>query len=146
MGSFKRTLCIFMMGITPLIHAQTESQEHTNLVKTLSDAYHRAVMEENTKELIRMLHPEVVFHPPSGEPYSGKDIVGQLIKSFLEKNDVTSWAVTIDSYTDLGNSLVEFGRFEMVENKETTSKRKYINIWVRNKENYRLFYRGWSSL
>ncbi len=135
-----------MIVLTTFMQAQTESQENANLVQTLSDDYRKAVMEENTAMLIEMLHPEVVFHPPSGEPYSGKDIVGQLINSFLEKNDVTSWDVTIDNYTDLGNSLVEFGRFEIVENKESTSKRKYINIWVRDKEAYRLFYRGWSPL
>lgn len=135
-----------MIGLTTFIQAQTESDENTNLVQTLSDDYRKAVMEEDTAMLIEMLHPEVVFHPPSGGPFSGKDVVGQLIISFLEKNDVTSWDVTIDSSSDLGNSLVEFGRFEIVENKETSSKRKYINIWVKHRGTYKLFYRGWSPL
>ncbi|TXN36073.1 nuclear transport factor 2 family protein [Flagellimonas hymeniacidonis] len=135
-----------MILLSAATYAQAENERNTDLVGQLSETYRSAVLEENTDALINMLHPEVMFHPPSGGAFSGKDIVGKLIISFLDKNDVTSWKVNIDKRANLGNSLVEFGNFEIVENGETTSKRKYINIWSTYKGEYKLFFRGWSPL
>ncbi len=135
-----------MLLLSGAIHAQMENGQNLDLVESLSEAYRSAVLEEDTIALINMLHPEVMFHPPSGEPFSGKDTVGKLIVSFLDKNNVTAWKIVIDRKASLGNSLVEFGHFEILENGETTSMRKYINIWSKDKGEYKLFLRGWSPL
>lgn len=146
MGLIQRISFVVFLILSFAIRAQTENKNKVRYVEALSETYRKAILEENTEAVMRMLHSEVVFHPPSGMAFSGKDTVGKLIVSFLEKNDVTSWTVNIDRCADLGDSLVEFGHFEILENEETSSKRKYLNIWVKEKGEYKLFFRGWSPL
>ena len=143
---FKIKFVVILLILCNTIYAQEQHEEKTNLVESLSEAYRSAVLEENTKALMDMLHPEVLFHPPSGIPLAGKDTVGNLIVSFLDQNDVTGWKVSIDKTVMRHDCLLEFGHFEIVENGETTSERKYVNIWHEHKGEYKLFFRGWSPL
>ncbi|WP_435623894.1 nuclear transport factor 2 family protein [Flagellimonas sp.] len=146
MGLIQRISFVVFLILSFAIQAQTETKNKVHLVEALSEAYRKAILEENLEAVIQMLHSEVMFYPPSGKAFSGKDTVGKLIVSFLEKNDVTSWTVNVDRCADLGDSLFEFGHFEILENEETSSKRKYLNIWAREKGEYKLFFRGWSPL
>ncbi|MEM9078177.1 MAG: nuclear transport factor 2 family protein [Bacteroidota bacterium] len=146
MGLIRRISFVVFLILSSTIQAQTENENKAKLVEALSEAYRQAVLEENTEAIKQMLHSEVMFHSPSGMAFSGKDTVGKLIISFLQKNDVTAWSVHIDKCEDLSNSLVEFGHFEILENEETASKRKYLNIWTKENGEYKLFFRGWSPL
>ncbi len=143
---FKIKLTIILFILCNPIYAQEQLEKESNLVESLSEAYRSAVLAEDTAALVNMLHPDVMFHPPTGLLLAGKDTVSKLIISFLDQNDVTEWSVSIDRTVYNGNCLLEFGHFKIVENGEAASERKYINIWHEHKGEYKLIFRGWSPL
>ncbi|MEM1338778.1 MAG: hypothetical protein AAF634_03515 [Bacteroidota bacterium] len=139
-----------MLILISLLTACSYAQTHTNLDKAiasaLSENYRIAVIKKDTMALLNMLHPEVVFSPPTGQTLNGSENVGPIIKSFLAKNDVTFWQVEILETWEKGTLIFEFGEFEIKENAAKMVKRKYLNIWELHKNKYKLSYRGWSPI
>lgn len=141
----KKTLILISL-ITSYSYAQTERTLDEGIASELSEKYRISVINKDTVELLNMLHPEVVFSPPKGQTLNGAEKVGSIIKSFLAKNDVTSWQVDILDAWKKGTMIFEFGEFEIEENASNKVKRKYLNVWELHKNKYKLSYRGWSPI
>ena len=141
----KKILSLFLLLTIPSF-AQTKQDGHDEIARELSEKYRISVITEDTLSLSKMLHPKVVFSPPTGPTLNGFERVDRVIKSFLSKNDVTSWEVEILDIWKKGDMIFEFGEFEIRENATETVRRKYVNIWELHQNEHKLLYRGWSPI
>ena len=141
-----RSKIFFLIISSFLLHFPSSSQDINQKVKELSEQYRISGIKEDTATMVKLLHPEVTFYGPSGKSLNGKETVSKVVKYFLENNDITSWEVSIDKTHTEKNLLFEYGTFVVNENEGTISERKYLNIWRREKGDYKLFFRTWSPL
>ena len=138
---------LFLPLMIPIkLMGQVGGEDIHPIAQSLSEQYRVSVIKEDTSTLIAMLHPEVKFYPPVGPMLAGSELIAQVIVSFLEKNDVNAWEIEILKTEQMGDTIMEFGTFQIEENASSISERKYLNIWVPLKGEYKLFYRGWSPL
>ncbi len=122
------------------------SQEIDQNLKVLSEQYRTSGLEDDAVAMSDMLHTEVTFYGPGGQPLVGKEAVEKVINYFLDKNDITAWEVTINKTYKEKNMLFEYGTFVIDENGNSIPERKYLNIWRKEKGKYKLFFRTWSPL
>ena len=141
--NYKRlTLLILVLIAVMDLQAQDEKQTVTGL----SESYRLFAMKKDTASLVQLLHPNVSFYPSLGPRFKGKELVNKVISSYLAKNTITEWKINIEEIRKDGNMIFEFGTFDILENDSLAAEQKYLNIWSKDEDKYKLYFRTWSPM
>ncbi|HUQ66091.1 MAG TPA: nuclear transport factor 2 family protein [Flavitalea sp.] len=102
-----------------------------------------AALKGDSAAIVAVYHPDANIYPPNEAAMDPKKM-GSMIAGFA-KSGITAFTLNTKEIFEGNDALTEVGTYEMGDGKKTIDKGKYITVWKKDGDKWKLFRDLWNS-
>lgn len=156
---FMKPLCLLLFCLTLLIaacesgnnantaeadEAKRDTVDHKAVIEETNKAFSAAALKGDSAAFVTTLyHPDAAIFPPN-EPEMNVSKTASAMKQFSSMG-VTSFTLTTKEIFKGDETVTEVGTYEMGDGSKTIDKGKYMVVWKKDGDTWKLFRDIWNS-
>jgi ketosteroid isomerase-like protein len=132
---------------TPAIAAEgPEKKEHVDykaLIDETNKQFTTAALQGDSAAFVSLYHPDALIFPPNEETVNSRQM-GSMMAGF-KKMGVTSFDLQEKEIFEGDDVVTEVGTYTMSDGKKFNDKGKYIVVWKKDGDKWKLYRDIWNS-
>ena len=132
---------------TPTIASEgTEKKEAVDFKKLIDETnkqFSAAALNGDSAAFVALYHPDAQILPPNGEMMNAKQMGAEM--SQFKKMGITSFDLQTKEIFEGDDEVTEVGTYTMSDGKKFNDKGKYIVVWKKDGDKWKLYRDIWNS-
>jgi ketosteroid isomerase-like protein len=120
-----------------------DTVDYRAVIDETNKAFTAAALKGDSAGLVALYHPDANIYPPNETAMDPKSMAS-MIQSF-PKSGITSFTLNTKEVFEGNDVVTEVGTFEMGDGKKSIEKGKYMVVWKKDGDKWKLFRDIWNS-
>jgi len=120
-----------------------ETVDYKAVIDETNKQFTAAALKGDSAAFVSLYHPDAQIFPPNGEAVNPKQM-GSMMAEF-QKMGVTSFDLNAKEIFEGNDVVTEVGTYTMSDGKKFNDKGKYIVVWKKDGDKWKLYRDIWNS-
>lgn len=121
-----------------------DTVDYKAVIQETDNAFAAAALRADSASFVTTFyHPDAAVYPPNGPEMDAKKMASMVTQ--FPKMGVSSFTLTAKEIYEGDETITEVGRFEMGDGSKTIDKGKYMVVWKKDGDKWKLFRDIWNS-